>query len=76
MMTTGQFIAAGSVGDLDQCESIKKMIIHPQANGIYAVKTNLMDDKGTIGIAGLFIPEQWSMPPYIDNYGNSLIKMH
>ena len=31
-----------------------------------------MDDKGTIGIAGLFIPEQWSMPPYIDNYGNSV----
>ena len=33
-----------------------------------------MDDKGTIGIAGLFIPEQWSMPPHIDKYGNSLIK--
>ena len=32
-----------------------------------------MDDKGGIGIAGLFIPEQWSMPPYIDKYGNSLI---
>jgi hypothetical protein len=24
--------------------------------------------------AGLFIPEQWSMPPYIDAYGNSLIE--
>ena len=33
-----------------------------------------MDDKGTIGIAGLFIPEQWSMPPFIDKYGNSLIE--
>jgi len=32
-----------------------------------------MDDKGTIGICGLFIPEQWSMPPHIDEYGNSLV---
>ena len=48
------------------------MILNPTANDIYAVETNLMDDKGTIGMAGLFIPEQWSMPPYIDKYGNSL----
>ena len=25
-------------------------------------------------MAGLFIPEQWSMPPYIDEYGNSEIE--
>jgi hypothetical protein len=74
MMTTGQFIAAGSVGDLDQCEPLKKMILNPEANGILGVETDLMDDKGTIGIAGLFIPEQWSMPPFIDDYGNSLIE--
>ena len=73
MMTTGMFIAAGSVGDLDQCEPLKQMILAPQANDIYAVETNLMDAKGTTGIAGLFIPEQWSMPPHIDKYGNSLI---
>ena len=40
------------------------MILNPEANGILGVETNLMDDKGTIGIAGLFIPEQWSMPPF------------
>jgi len=74
MMTTGMFIAAGSVGDLDQCEPLKQMILNPQGNDIYAVETNLMDDKGTIGQCGLFIPEQWSMPPHIDQYGNSLIK--
>ena len=73
MMTTGMFIGAGSVGDLDQCEPLKQMILSPQANDIYAVETNLMDAKGTTGIAGLFIPEQWSMPPHIDKYGNSLI---
>ena len=73
MVTTGMFIAAGSVGDLDQCEPLKKMIMNPGANDIYAVETNLIDDKGTIGLAGLFIPEQWSMPPFIDDYGNSLV---
>ena len=74
MITTGMFIAAGSVGDLDQCNPLKEMILNPQSNDIYAIETNLMDDKSTIGVAGLFIPEQWSMPPYIDKYGNSLIE--
>ena len=74
MVTTGMFIAAGSVGDLDQCEPLKEMILNPKANDIYAVETNLMDADGTINMAGLFIPEQWSMPPYIDKYGNSKIE--
>ena len=71
MITTGLFVAAGSVGDLDQCQPLKRMIIYPEANSIYAVETNLLDSKGTTGKTGLFIPEQWSMPPFIDKYGNS-----
>ena len=74
MMTTGMFIAAGSVGDLEQCNPLKEMISNPVANDIYAVETDLIDADGTIGMAGLFIPEQWSMPPFIDDYGNSLVK--
>jgi hypothetical protein len=74
MITTGLFIAAGSVGDLDQCEPLKKMILDPEANDIYSVETNLIDENGTLGKSGLFIPEQWSMPPYIDDYGNSLVE--
>ena len=74
MITTGLFIAAGSVGDLDQCEPLKKMILDPISSDIYAVKTNLIDKDGTYGESGLFIPEQWSMPPYIDDYGNSLVE--
>jgi hypothetical protein len=74
MVTTGMFIAAGSVGDLSQCEPLKKMITRPDANDIYSVETNLIDDLGTIGRSGLFIPEQWSMPPYIDKYGNSQVE--
>ena len=74
MITTGMFIAAGSVGDLDQCIPLKDMILNPVPNDIYAVETDLIDDKGTTGLTGLFIPEQWSMPPYIDDYGNSKVE--
>jgi hypothetical protein len=74
MITTGMFIAAGSVGDLDACEPLKEMVLRPDANDIYAVETNLLDKDGTLGRSGLFIPEQWSMPPFIDKYGNSRVE--
>jgi hypothetical protein len=74
LITTGMFIAAGSVGDLSQCNPLKDMILNPLSKDIYAVQTDLIDDKGTTGMSGLFIPEQWSMPPYIDDYGNSLVE--
>jgi hypothetical protein len=73
-MTTGMFIAAGSVGDLSQCEPLKKMITRPDANDIYSVESNLLDETGVTGRTGLFIPEQWSMPPFIDQYGNSKVE--
>jgi hypothetical protein len=73
MVTTGMFIAAGSVGDLSQCEPLRDMILNPLSKDIYAVETDLIDEKGTAGLSGLFIPEQWSMPPYIDDFGNSLV---
>lgn len=74
MLTTGMFIAAGSVGDLTQCEPLKLYILNPEANDFYAVDSNLIDKDGTIGRTGLFIPEQWSMPPFIDEFGNSMVK--
>jgi hypothetical protein len=74
MITTGTFIAAGSVGDLSQCDPLRKLIMHPEANDIYAVPSDLIDDKGTLGTTGLFIPEQWSMPPFVDKFGNSQVK--
>ena len=73
MITTGVFIAAGSVGDLDQCEPLKNFILNPEVYDMLAVTTSLLDAKGTIGKSGLFIPEQWSMPPFIDEYGNSKV---
>jgi hypothetical protein len=71
MMFTGMFVVAGSVGDLDQCEPLKELILNPDSKDILAVETDLLDDKGTRGFCGLFIPEQWSMLPCIDQYGNS-----
>jgi hypothetical protein len=74
LITTGMFIAAGSVGDLSQCYPLKDMIQDPGSKDVYAVESNLIDDKGTFGMSGLFIPEQWSMPPYIDQFGNSQVE--
>ena len=74
MITTGTFIAAGSVGDLDQCDPLRKMILHPEANDIFYVESDLLDEKGTFGKSGLFIPEQWSMPPCVDEFGNSKVE--
>ena len=70
-ISTGMFIAAGSVGELKDCDPLKEFILHPRRNQIYPVTTNLIDAKGAIGETGLFIPEHWGMPPYIDDWGNS-----
>jgi hypothetical protein len=73
-ITTGMFIAAGSVGDLKDCEPLKEFTLYPRENSIYSVTTNLIDEKGLEGQSGLFIPEQWGMPPHIDGFGNSMVK--
>lgn len=72
-MITGYFIAGGSVGDLDQCDPLKDFIYSPDNNDVFCVTHNYMDDKGTEGTTGLFVPEHWSMWPCIDKFGNSKI---
>lgn len=74
MTYTGMFVAAGSVGDLEQCEPLKEMIMNPISKDVLAVETNLVNAEGEIAKCGLFIPEQWSMLPCIDEYGNSLVE--
>ena len=74
MVYTGMFVAAGSVGDLEQCEPLKELILNPDSKDVLAVETNLMDAEGKIGMCGLFIPEQWSMQPCIDEFGNSQVE--
>lgn len=74
MVYTGMYVVAGSVGDLDQCEPLRELIMNPDSKDAYAVETDLVDDQGTKGMCGLFIPEQWSMIPCIDDYGNSKVE--
>jgi len=74
MITTGVFIIAGSVGELDKCDPLKEMIMRPGSDFL-SVKHNLMDENWSEGETGMFIPEQWSMPPCIDEYGNSLVEL-
>lgn len=71
LVTVGQFIAYGSVGDLKQCDPLRKFMERPEENGFFGVDTDLYDDKGTIRKCGLFIPEIWNMLPYSDEFGNS-----
>lgn len=73
MIRTGVFAIAGSVGELSQCKPLEKWIKNPGSD-FFSRETNLLDDKGTTGKCGIFIPEQWSMPPYIDKFGNSLVE--
>lgn len=73
-ITTGTFLAAGSVGDLDQCKPLRKIMYKPTENGFYGIKNKWVNDKGTVTKTGLFVPEQYSMPPFIDEYGNSMVE--
>jgi len=70
----GDFVIAGSVGDLTECEPLKKFIKDPGIYGMLGVPTKWYDETGVIKICGLFIPAQYGMPPYIDPFGNSMVK--
>lgn len=72
-LTTGFFVAAGSVGDLDQCKPLKNLLYKPEGNRIYAITNKWVNFKGTIQQTAMFVPEQYSMPPFIDEFGNSLV---
>ena len=73
-LQTGLFIAAGSVGELKQAEPLRQMVFYPEKYDILAVESTWFDEKRTSRKMGLFIPEQWCMPPYIDEFGNSEVE--
>lgn len=72
--TTGMFIAAGSVGDLKQCEPLKRYMYAPTSNNFLAVKSTWVTKDRVPTEVGLYIPEHWGMPGFIDEYGNSLVQ--
>lgn len=73
-IVSGIFSIAGSVGKLTDCNPLKEFTRNPIGNGFYPVWSNLLDKNGKEGWSGLFIPEHWGMPPYIDKYGRSMVK--
>jgi len=72
-IVTGFFVAAGTVGDLDQCKPLKKFIYKPERYRIKKIRNKWCNSKGSVLETGLFVPEQYSMPPFIDTFGNSLV---
>lgn len=72
-LTTGIFMAGGSVGELDQCEDLKKMATNPSGFNILPIE-NTFEDSTELHEICFFVPEYWSMPPYIDDDGNSKIE--
>lgn len=74
LIYTGMFIVSGSVGDLKEAAALEELIRRPDSKDVLAVPCRYYDKEGSIVNCGLFIPEQWGMPPYIDEYGNSLVE--
>ena len=72
-ITTGYFVGAGTVGDLSQCKPLKNYMYKAGKNNFQTIRNRHVNYKGTIQETGLFVPEQYSMPPYIDEFGNSLV---
>ena len=71
--TTGMFIAAGSVGELKDCKPLKKYMYAPEENGFLGTTNNFCNKDKVPKITGLYIPEQWGMPGFVDEHGNSLV---
>lgn len=69
--TTGLFFAAGSVGDLKDCQPLKKYMYSPTENGFLAVRSTWVTKDRVPTNVGLYIPEHWGMPGFLDEYGNS-----
>lgn len=72
-LTTGMFMASGSVGELEQCEDLKKMAFNPTAFNVFSIR-NIFEENPEILEICFFVPEYWSMPPFIDRDGNSLVE--
>lgn len=72
--TTGSFIAAGSVGDLTQCEPLKKYMYSPEQNNFYGVLNKWVGENEPAIITGLYIAEFHGMAGFVDQWGNSLVE--
>lgn len=72
-ITTGLIMYSGSVGELTDCEPLKKMFFQPTINGFKPVK-NVWDENKLGTECGFFVPEFWNYPECTDEDGNSDIE--
>lgn len=70
---TGQFIAAGSVGEMEDSKPLRDMVLNPDNYNIKKVKNRFVDSTGVVKETALFIPECYRYLPYVDKFGNSLV---
>lgn len=71
IFTTGMFIGAGSVGDLKQCKPLEKYIREPDKYKFLGTINTWVNKDRAPTLTGLYIPEHWGMPGFLDKYGNS-----
>lgn len=71
--TTGTIIISGSVGELDDCQDLKRIFEDPETYNFLAVD-NIYDEKAEYSKCGLFVPDTWSLEGFIDSDGNSNIQ--
>lgn len=72
---SGSMVMGGSVGDLDECKPLQRMIETPDIYDVFEVPTKWWDESGNIKNCGLFIPAQYGMPQAVDEFGNSLVEL-
>lgn len=70
---TGTMIIVGSVGELKDCQDLKKLFYSPENDGFRKYE-NIWDEKATGTYCGLFIPEYYSLKGFIDEEGNSKLE--
>lgn len=70
-ITTGLFIASGTVGKLDGSSHLRSVILNPDAYDCYGVDNRWVDGSGVVKKTGCFIPVQYRYIPFVDAFGNS-----
>lgn len=73
-VVTGVIMASGSVGELSQCEPLKKIMEDPETYGFRSVE-NIWDEDKIGTRCGFFMPECWSYVGSIDEHGNSNVDL-
>jgi hypothetical protein len=72
-ITTGTIIISGSVGELDDCQDLKKVFEDPEAYNFLSVP-NIFEENPENARCGFFVPDSWSLAGFIDAEGNSKLE--